>query len=202
RLRKNARSCNSFRLANHEVTIRRSGKRWVRTGAFVPKTARLSQAFPECTQNGQLPPQDLPLGFFLPEPASAIHLRKSLHPAGARRPFHAERVAADSGSVQVAFHGKCRDELAARLADGAKGDGLTFRADARLLFELATGGGKRLLALRVLAFRNGPGPIVLLRPIGPAGVDEENLGLAAFQPIEQEASATFRHESGLSSMVP
>ena len=66
------------------------------------------------------------------------------------------------------------DALAARLDGPPQGLQLALQRDAELLRELAPGGGFRVLAVAIFAFRDRPGAGVLLGPERPAGVDEED----------------------------
>ena len=105
------------------------------------------------------------------EPAGAVHLRKGLRPARARRPFQLERVAPDRVRVEVALRGPGGDHLAALLPRGAQiGQLARGQRRARLLLELAPRAGLRVLVLAVLALRDRPRARVLAAPrTGPPG---------------------------------
>src|SRR5687768_2311765 len=133
------------------------------------------------------------------EPSGAVDVRELGGSARSGWPFHGEGVAADRVRVEVALRGPRGDHLAALLLHLAQLDQLAGgQRRAGLLLELPQGAGARILAVGVLALRDRPRAGVLARPERAAGVHEQHLGLAARDPVEEDARAAPRHgpESG------
>src|ERR671915_215143 len=133
------------------------------------------------------------------EPSGPVDLRELAGSARPGWPFHREGVASDRVRVEVALRGPRGDHLAALLLHLAQLEQLAGRQRrAGLLLELPQRAGARVLAVGVLALRDRPGAGVLARPERAAGVNEQDLGLAARDPIEEDARAAPRHgpESG------
>src|SRR5262249_55075400 len=96
--------------------------------------------------------------------------------------------------IAVALDGPGVDDLPALLGHVAQRDEGALHAQTRLLLELAPRGGQLVLALRPLALGDRPGPEVLLRPVGTARMDEQDLEQAAAAAVHQEARAHARHQ--------
>src|SRR4029453_2400190 len=108
------------------------------------------------------------------EPLPAIDLREARRAAGARRPFHLERVALHGCDVDVTFDGPGLHHLAAALLDRSqRNEGAVDRL-AHLFEEFALGGGEAVFIVTELALGNRPGAEILLRPERPAGMDQEH----------------------------
>src|SRR5215208_5170868 len=109
------------------------------------------------------------------EPGGAIDLGILPALAGPRRPFHFELIAGDRSFVDIGFDCECGDDFAAGLTELPKWKEGAMNLAPGLLVELPLRRGERVLALIEQALGDRPGGIVLVRPIGPAGVDEEYL---------------------------
>src|SRR5262245_4166581 len=83
--------------------------------------------------------------------------------------------------------------LAASLHDFAEIDESALRHRADLLREFALGDRERVFALPVLALRERPGAVILLRPKWSARMHEQELERAAAASIDQQSSASLRH---------
>src|SRR4051812_22125233 len=122
----------------------------------------------------------------VPRPVDLGELLVTPRPWG---PLDREGVAGDRRGIAVPLEGPDVDELAPPLPHRGQGEERAGRDDADLLPELPDGGGQRVLARPDLALGDRPGPLVLGAEERPAGVDEEDLQLAAGQAIHQESGA-------------
>src|SRR5215470_18025123 len=128
------------------------------------------------------------------EPRRPVDFREFALASGPRWPLHGKGVAVEVVGVEVAFDRPHVDELGARLAKGAQGQGLPLKPRAGFLLELAFGGGQGILARLVAALGNGPGPRILFGPEGTTRVHEQNLEPAGVAAKEQDACAALRHK--------
>src|SRR5262249_6854677 len=128
------------------------------------------------------------------EPRRPVDFREFALASGPRWPLHGKGVAVEVVGVEVAFDRPHVDELGARLAKGAQGQGLPLKPRAGFLLELAFGGGQGILARLVAALGNGPGPRILFGPEGTTRMHEQNLEPAGVAAKEQDACAALRHK--------
>jgi hypothetical protein len=108
------------------------------------------------------------------EPLRSIDLWEKLDLTGAWRPLDAERIADQPFRVPIVFDGPRVDVLAARLLHGAERHEGPFWREAGLLDEFADCSIRSRLAIEDFAFRNRPGAVVLVPPIGTAGMCEQH----------------------------
>src|SRR5439155_17193292 len=106
----------------------------------------------------------------------------------------------ERGGLEVAFQRPGRDDVATGLDDLAEGEKLALRASAGLLLEFALCHRQRVFALQILAFRDGPGPVVFLGPERTARMHEQKLDIGAAPPEHQDAGAALGH--GRFSVLP
>ena len=128
------------------------------------------------------------------KPVSAINLGNLDHAVRARRPFDLAQVADQRLRIAVAFDSPARNKFPRRLADNAQFKERPLYREARFFLELAQGGGKRFLALNVLAFRDGPCAKVFLHPERPAWVNEKNFQFSLTAAEQQDPRAAFCHK--------
>src|SRR5689334_5844598 len=69
------------------------------------------------------------------------------------------------------------------------------RLQSCLLFELTNGYRLRVLAVRVLAFRNGLGACIFPSEVRPARMHEQDLDLARHAAKQDQARTALRHRS-------
>src|ERR1700755_879309 len=105
------------------------------------------------------------------EPAHPVDLRILPDISRTLRPLQGERVAGTPFEVEVRADREGGDDLSARLPQWRKGDASNVgRRIPQLPLELPAGGHQGVLSLGVLALRDRPRAVVLLRPKRAAGV--------------------------------
>jgi hypothetical protein len=126
------------------------------------------------------------------EPLSAIDFGKG-GTATLRRLLDLEGITGQRRRVEISFSAEGDHALSVALADLSQGLQVTNRGCRSELFgKLATGGLLRTLRCADLAFRNRPGAVVLVAPIGSAGMDEQHIDAASFSAISQYAGTQAR----------
>ena len=137
--------------------------------------------------------EQFPPGRVEVEPAGAVDLGELGGPTGARRPFHLERVARGRGDVEVALERPCPDQLAAGLAQLAEVHGSVrigrVRPSSSANSRIATSSGSSPSSYS----GHRPRALVLLGPVRPAGVHEQDLRLVPHPAVHQQARASFGH---------
>src|SRR5262249_26871438 len=127
------------------------------------------------------------------EPFRAVDFGEFLSLSGSRRPFHREPVASNRVRIDIAVEDPRDDALPAREANRRQLDEGTIGNDARLFFELATRGRKRILVRRDLPFRDRPSSEVLLGPERSSRVDEKKFIRAVSAARHEETRALLGH---------
>src|SRR6185312_2024969 len=89
--------------------------------------------------------------------------------------------------------GPSEDPLAARLLEHAELHEGAFQPQPRLLLEFAYFRGERIFALIEQALRDRPGAVVLLGPIRPAGMNEQQIDGFPAAAKQENPGALLRH---------
>src|ERR1700733_13088541 len=97
------------------------------------------------------------------KPSSLVDLRDLDGAAGVWRPFYETGVADQVGRIAIALEGPRGDDLSALLLNGAELEKLSSGGEASLFLKLSLGRNEWLFVLIVLALRNRPGTLILLR---------------------------------------
>src|SRR5205823_6308630 len=105
----------------------------------------------------------------------------------ARRPFEREEIALHRARVAIGFDQPCRNELAAGLFEFAERNEITIDGETRFFGEFALRRFERRFAFLIEPLRNRPGPLVLFRPEGPAGMDKEEFDTSSALAVEQQS---------------
>jgi len=101
-----------------------------------------------------------------------VDLRKVLCLARTWRPFHLEMIAGKRAQIEISFHGECVHHFPAPLTERCERHEGSRGRKAGFLVEFALCAGKHVAGFDV-AFRNRPGALIFVAPIGPAGMCEE-----------------------------
>src|SRR5207247_1638851 len=94
-------------------------------------------------------------------------------PAGTRRPFHTEDVAANLIRINITFKSPGVNNLAALLLNGSQLNKRSTRLNTKLLLKFALRSRQRFFAWCDFSFRNRPRPGVLISPERTSRVDQE-----------------------------
>ena len=178
------------RSSQHErrggAAARRRGGAAARRRAFILELS--GQVVDQPVEEGQLGLDDLRAGEVEVEPGGPVDLRELLDAARPRRPLQLEGVAGDGIGVQVTLPRPDSEQLAPlHLAERIQ-PRCGHRA-AELLGELAPGCSLAVLVRIVLALRDRPGAVVLLRPERAAHVTQQHLDPPARTAVQQDTGA-------------
>jgi hypothetical protein len=110
-----------------------------------------------------------------------------------RWPLNLEGITGQPRGVEIGFSAEGDHALSAALTDLSQGLYVTNRGCRSELFgKLATGGLLRILRRADLALGNRPGAVVLVEPIGSAGLDEQHFDATSSSAIGQYAGTQVR----------
>src|SRR6185437_7303885 len=106
-----------------------------------------------------------------------------------------KRIALNVSCVQIGFHGKSPDDLAAALAHVAQREQVFLsQLDPELLAEFLAGNLFGIFTGNIFAFWNRPGSLVLVAPQRAAGMNEKHFNRSLPSSERNNSSACLRHD--------
>src|ERR1019366_2186740 len=124
-------------------------------------------------------------GLVTPKPRTPVDLGKHLERARLGRPYHGEAFAHQFCRVTIAFQGPYRQLLAAGLGEAPQRPKIPVGRKTRLFAKFPLCRGKKILLTIGNAFGDGPGALVLIRPIGSARMNQKDFGPSSGPAVEQ-----------------
>ncbi len=137
--------------------------------------------------------EDLFPGRLYFKPVCSVDLGKLPHYPRSPGPLKHELIAHNPPLIQVLFHRPDKNDLPAGLLYPSQLYENPINLKARLFLKLPFRRIQGALVLLEKAFGYRPGSLVLPRPQGPTGMDEQDLKMIVLKPERQDPAALFAH---------